>query len=457
MALKSVSSAKSTGDNIAAISTALGAAGVAVIRISGDSPLRVAEKMFIPSGKTAVKDFAPNVMYAGEIAADGFSDYGMCVYFKAPKSFTGEDTVEIHSHGGVAITKGILDKILSLGVRLATNGEFTKRAFMNGKLSLSSAEGLIDMINSESVGGVKAGYALYREKLNGKVSELQEKLLASLSEIDASLDFPEEGLEELSEEKVKTALKTVIAETDGLIATFDSGRKVAHGVKVAICGRPNVGKSSLLNALLSYDRAIVSDVPGTTRDVVDGAIDVNGVTFRFYDTAGIRVSDDKIENLGVDLAKKTIDSCDIAIFMTSAEKITEEDENVYRLIKDLPHICVINKTDLFDGSALANKFCGLKISAKTGDNIDELRRELFTKTVGKVDMNGDFLCEERHFIALKNAREKLVSAYNSIGNASLDLISVDVTDGWRYLGEISGKTATEDVIDDIFSRFCVGK
>ena len=442
------------GENIAAISTAQGAAGVAVIRISGESPLEIAEKMFFPAGKTAVKDFMPNMMYAGEIDAGSFRDFGMCVYFKAPKSFTGENTVEFHSHGGVAITRGILGKILTLGARLAGNGEFTKRAFMNGKLSLSSAEGLIDMINSESAGGVKAGYALYREKLSAKATALQEKLLAALSSIDAAIDFPEEGLDELSESTLKETLAEVIKETDGLIATFDGGRKIAHGVKAAICGKPNVGKSSILNALLDYDKAIVSDIPGTTRDVVEGSADINGVTFRFYDTAGIRGTDDKIENLGVDLSKKTVKFCDIALFVTSAEGVTAEDDEVYDIIKEMPHIRVINKTDLLkDG----DKTAGVRVSAKENSGFDALKEELFLKTVGTVDTESEFLCEERHFIALKNAREKLNSALFAIGNVPLDVLSVDVLCGWQFLGEISGKTATENVIDDIFSRFCVGK
>lgn len=441
-------------DNVAAISTALGAAGVAVIRISGDSPLSVAEKMFKPVGKTAVMDFEPNKMYAGEIAGDGFTDFGMCVYFKAPKSFTGEDTVEFHSHGGVAIAQGILRKILSFGVRLALNGEFTKRAFMNGKLSLASAEGLIDMINSESVGGVKAGYSLYREKLTEKVSALQEKLLAALSQIDADIDFPEEGLEETSREQVKAVLNKVIAETDALIASFKTGSRVVHGVKVALCGKPNVGKSSILNALLDYDKAIVSETAGTTRDVVEGSIDINGVKFNLYDTAGIRDGESDIENLGVRLSEKTVKSSDIAVFVTSATDKNEEDEKVYALIKNLPHITVVNKTDAGD---IKDDRADIYLSAKTGEGLDELRRTIYDKTIGKTDLNGDFLCEERHYRALKDAREKLSAAISAADDTPLDILSVDILAGWQSLGEISGKTASEDVIDDIFSRFCVGK
>lgn len=441
-------------DNVAAISTAMGAAGVAVIRISGESPLAIAEKMFKPVGKTAVKDFEPNKMYAGEILADGFSDFGMCVYFKEPKSFTGEDTVEFHSHGGLAIAQGILRKILSSGARLATNGEFTKRAFLNGKLSLASAEGLIDMINSESVSGVKAGYSLYREKLTEKVSAMQEKLLSALSQIDADMDFPEEGLEETSREDVKRILSEVIAETDGLISTFRTGRRLIGGVKVAICGKPNVGKSSILNALLNYDKAIVSDVAGTTRDVVEGSIDIDGVRFNLYDTAGIRDTVNDIENLGVRLSEKTAKNSDIILFVLSATDKDEEDEKVYGFIKDFPHITVVNKTD---AGNLKDDRADLYVCAKTGEGLNELRKKIYDATVGKIDLNGDFLCEERHYNALKNARDKLSAAAAAVLKTPLDILSVDILAGWQHLGEISGKTASEDIIDDIFSRFCVGK
>ena len=289
-------------ENISAISTALSASGVAVIRISGDSPLSIAEKMFTPVGNIKVKDFEPNKMYVGESDATTFKDFGMCVYFKAPKSFTGEDIVEFHCHGGITITKGILKKTLSLGARLATNGEFTKRAFMNGKLSLSSAEGLIDMINSESESGVKAGYYLYREKLTAEINDMQDKITDVLAQIDADMDFPEEDLEKTSTSAVETTLKEVKEKITKLLSTYSTGRTLKNGVKVGIVGKPNTGKSSLLNALLNYDKAIVSDIAGTTRDIVEGQIDINGVQFNFLDTAGIRDSADKIEELGVVLS-----------------------------------------------------------------------------------------------------------------------------------------------------------
>lgn len=441
-------------DNIAAIATAQGAAGVAVIRISGDSPLSVAEKLFSPIGKTAVKDFVPYKMYVGEILADGFCDFGMCVYFKAPKSFTGEDVVELHSHGGAAIVRGILKKVLSCGARLAERGEFTKRAFMNGKLSLSSAEGLIDMINSESESGVRAGYSLYRERLTEKVNAMQDELLDALSQIDVDMDFPEEDLETTSRETVKKTLKDVAEKTDALISSFKTGRVLKNGVKVAIAGKPNTGKSSLLNALLNYDKAIVSDVAGTTRDVVEGSIDINGVRFNFYDTAGIRETSDKIENLGVELSEKTVKACDVVLFLADGGAMDETDEKIYNSVKDRNLVFAINKTDVSD---YKDERADIYVSALNGDNIEKLKELLYERVVGSVDLNADYLCEERHLSALKKAREKIGEAVSALDFETLDIISVDVKAAWDALGEITGKTATEEIINNIFMKFCVGK
>lgn len=441
-------------DNIAAISTALGAAGVAVIRISGDTPLTVAEKLFKPLGKISVGDFEPNKMYVGEINADDFCDFGMCVFFKAPRSFTGENVVEFHTHGGTAIVKGVLKKILASGARLAERGEFTKRAFMNGKLSLSSAEGLIDMINSETESGVRAGYALYREKLTAKITEMQNVLLDAVSQIDVDMDFPEEDLEATSEARVRDDLENVLAQTEKLISTFRTGRVLKNGVKVGIVGKPNTGKSSLLNALLSYDKAIVSGIAGTTRDVVEGAIDVDGVRFNLYDTAGIRDTDDEIEHVGVAMSEKTVKECDALLFVADAGDITEEDEKIYASVKDKNVIFVVNKTDLSDEK---DERADVYISAASGENVEELKKMLYERFVGKVDINADYLCEERHLAALSEARDKIVSALSVLGKEPLDILAIDVRAAWQSLGEITGKTATEEIINNIFSKFCVGK
>ena len=441
-------------DNISAISTGLVASGVAVIRISGESPLKIAEKMFNPTGKTKVSDFEPYKMYPGEIIAEDFTDYGMCVYFKAPKSFTGEDIVEFHSHGGVAITRGILQQTLKLGARLAENGEFTKRAFLNGKPSLASAEGLINMINSQSVSSVKAGYALYREKLTSKIVALQDEITDVLSQIDVDMDFPEEDLEQASRENVKSSLINVIGQLDTLIKTYRTGRVIKEGVKVGIVGKPNTGKSSILNALLNYDKAIVSDVAGTTRDVVEGSIDINGVRFNFSDTAGIRENADKIEAIGVDLSKRTVNESDLIVFVLDASCKTADDEQIYSLVKDKNLITVVNKTDLSDEK---DERADVYVSALNKDNVEGLRQAIYNKTLGSIDLNGDFLMEERHFNALVNAKNKFEVALSALDLVTLDVLAIDIKDGWDYLGEISGKTATEEIINNIFAKFCVGK
>ena len=442
-------------ENISAISTALSASGVAVIRISGDSPLSIAEKMFTPVGNIKVKDFEPNKMYVGEIDATNFKDFGMCVYFKAPKSFTGEDIVEFHCHGGIAITKGILKKTLSLGARLATNGEFTKRAFMNGKLSLSSAEGLIDMINSESESGVKAGYYLYREKLTAEINDMQNSITDILAQIDADMDFPEEDLEKTSTSAVEQTLIEVKEKIEKLLSTYSTGRTLKNGVKVGIVGKPNTGKSSLLNALLNYDKAIVSDIAGTTRDIVEGQIDIKGVQFNFLDTAGIRDSEDKIEELGVVLSKKVLEESDLILFVLDSSDIDSEDESIYSLVKDKNLLVAMNKTDKCDTK---DDRADIYISALKKDNLENLKTLIYDKTISNgIDLNGDFLCEERHFDALSRAKEKFNMALNGIGRVSLDILAIDIKDGWDALGEISGRTANEDIITNIFKKFCVGK
>ncbi|MDE7076938.1 MAG: 50S ribosome-binding GTPase, partial [Clostridia bacterium] len=298
---------------ISAISTPSGVGGVAIVRVSGQGALCLAGKMFSPSGKTAVKDFAPNYMYTGNILCDGFSDYGMCVYFKAPKSYTGEDVVEFHCHGGTEIARGVLKATLANGARSAERGEFTKRAFINGKLSLSSAEGVIDMINAESLAEVRAGGLLYSEKLTGEVKKIQTSLTDILAGIAADTDYPEEDIDKCELASLSTDLQAICGSLDGLIAAYSGGKLIKSGVSVAICGAPNVGKSSLLNALLGYDKAIVSPVAGTTRDAVEGTVLIDGVKYHLTDTAGIREQAGDIESIGIERAKRAVSSADVVV------------------------------------------------------------------------------------------------------------------------------------------------
>ena len=442
--------------DIAAVSTAPGVGGVAIIRVSGEGSLKIAEKMFKPLGKTAVKDFEPYKMYVGNIDGGDFTDFGMCVYFKSPRSYTGEDMVEFHCHGGVAITRGILKRTFDLGAIPATRGEFTKRAFLNGKMSLASAEGLVDMINSESVGEVKAGYYLYREKLTAFVRGMQNKLKYALAYIDAGIDYPEEGVTEDNYDEILNSLNTVLAQISETISRYGTGRKIKQGVKVALFGKPNTGKSSLLNAMLNYDKAIVSATAGTTRDIVEGEIDIDGVKFLLTDTAGVRSSEDEIETVGIRRAERAAKESDLClVVIDGSANLTEEDKSAIEFTSGMPRIIVANKADK---GVLSDINYDLSVSAKTGLGIDKLKELMARKSFGgNIDLNADFLTEERHLIALKKASKSLSEAIDGFGVNTADLAAIDIKDAWDALGEISGETANEAVIGEIFSKFCVGK
>ena len=445
-------------ENIAAIATPAGKGGVAIIRISGRDSLALAAKMFTPAGKVKVEDFEPYRMYPGRIDGGNFEDYGLCVYFKAPASYTGEDIVEFQCHGGENIARGILKQTFRLGAKAAGRGEFTKRAFLNGKLSLSSAEGVADMINGESDAEVKAGYLLYSEKLTKKVQALQSELKTLLAGIDVSVDYPEEDVEEQHVEELKGELLSLSARLSEMTASYAVGKKIKSGVSVAICGKPNTGKSSLLNVLLGYEKAIVSDVAGTTRDAVEGVLEIEGRKFNLYDTAGIRESGDKIENIGIDRAEAIIRSADVAVFVANiagGATLDEEDGRILDMIKDTPLIKVLNKVDITTDETEVD--ADVYTSAVTGEGIAKLKRLLYEKGFGDRTEDAAFLIEERHFDALKRANDSLQKAILACETQPLDLIGIDVKEAWDALGEITGETATEAIIAEIFAKFCVGK
>ena len=443
-------------ENVAAIATAPGKGGVAIIRISGKSPLAIAEKMFTPVGKIKVENFEPYRMYPGKIDAGTFCDYGLCVYFKAPASYTGEDIIEFQCHGGESIARGILKQTFRLGAKPAGRGEFTKRAFLNGKLSLASAEGVADMINGESEAEVKAGFLLYSEKLTNKVKELQSKLTTMLAGIDVSVDYPEEDVEEQHVEELCGELKALQNELSALTASYAVGKKIKSGVTVAICGKPNTGKSSLLNKLLGYEKAIVSNVAGTTRDAVEGVLEIDGRKFNLYDTAGVRESGDAIESIGIEKAESIIKSADVAVFVADyAGVLDEEDARVLEMVKDKPLIKVFNKIDLLSDDTDSD--ADVHTSAVTGAGIEKLKDLLYERSFGARGEDAAFLIEERHFNALERAKVSMQKAILSCGTQPLDLIGIDVKEAWDALGEITGETATERIIEEIFMKFCVGK
>ncbi len=443
-------------ETISAIATAPGKGGVAIVRISGKNALTVAEKMFAPVAKIAVKNLEPYRMYPGKIDGGEFTDYGLCVYFKAPASYTGEDVVELHCHGGESVARGILRQTFRNGASPAGRGEFTKRAFLNGKLSLASAEGVADMINGESAAEVKAGYLLYSEKLTKRVCELQAELKTILAGIDVSVDYPEEDIEERHIAEIEGELKALSEKLSALKSGYATGKKIKSGVTVAICGKPNTGKSSLLNRLLGYDKAIVSGVAGTTRDAVEGVLEIEGCRFNLYDTAGVRESDDVIESIGIERAQSIIRSADVAVFVVDYTLgVDEEDGRVLQMLQGKPLIKVVNKSDILRDETETD--ADVYTSAVTGEGIEKLKKLLLEKGLGDRSEDAAFLIEERHFKALERAEESLRRAIFACQSQPLDLIGIDVKEGWDALGEITGETATEAIIEEIFAKFCVGK
>lgn len=429
---------------ISAIATANGTGGVAIIRISGENSLDIACKMFTPYLK--VEKFQPNYMYAGRIEGEGFRDYGFMVYFSSPKSFTGEDTVEFHCHGGVQIARGILKKTFSLGARSADRGEFTRRAFLNGKLSLASAEGMIDMINAESLAMVRAGGMLYSEKLTRDVKEIQSSLTDILAAIAAELDYPEEDLDGVDLDKIKSDLFKLNERINALVKSYSAGKKIKSGVSVAICGKPNVGKSSLLNALLGYEKAIVSAEAGTTRDAVEGTLEIGGLNYNFTDTAGIRDTDGEIEKIGIERAKNAIRTSDIVLFVTDGTSIPP-DEYSGKLIT------VFNKCDI----ETPHGNYDIAVSAVTGEGLEQLKLAVSKAAAVDNALDRAYIIEERHFKALSRAASALGAIIKNLDSLTPDLISVDLREAWYALGEITGETANEEIINAVFSKFCVGK
>ncbi|MDE6666888.1 MAG: tRNA uridine-5-carboxymethylaminomethyl(34) synthesis GTPase MnmE [Clostridia bacterium] len=429
-------------ESIAAIATAHGTGGVAIIRISGENCLEIANKVFTPK-----KNFTPNYMYAGHIEGDGFTDYGFLVYFKAPKTFTGEDVIELHCHGGVQIARGILKKCLSLGARLAERGEFTKRAFLNGKLTLASAEGVADMINAESLALLRAGSMLYGEKLSNEVKAIQNSLKDILAEVAVEIDYPEEDESGLDLKRIAAKVSVLKGEIDKLVASYKCGKKIKEGVTVALCGKPNTGKSSLLNAVLGYEKAIVSAEEGTTRDAVEGTIEIDGIKYNLIDTAGIRERAGSVESIGIERARKIINSADIILSVSEGEEVELPDNVNGEIIK------VFNKSDVKKPKGDYD----IAVSAKTGDGIDKLKKLIAEKCVGDTALDKAYIVEERHYTALLKAAEALKSATENLGILTLDLIVVDLKEAWDALGEITGETANEEIISTVFAKFCVGK
>lgn len=428
---------------IVSMATPAGNSGVAVIRISGEKSKEVLQKLTQQD-----LNFEPRKMYLKNVYFGDLIDKCLVVFFCAPFSFTGEDIAEIHSHGGYYIAQQIINECVNLGCSLAEAGEFSKRAFINGKMSIDQAEGIMDLINAESEMQAKAGSSLMQGKLKEKIENYQNVLTEILAEIEAKLDYPEYEYTENETTNIKDKLNSLIHEFSSLIDESRSGLMIKNGIKVAIVGAPNVGKSSLLNALTKSDKAIVTNIAGTTRDIVEAEYEFNGIIFRLFDTAGIHESNDIVERIGIDKALKTLDDADFVLKISSPDNICE-------IQTDKPYIEVFNKTDILKTKKDSKYFY---VSATNNENIDNLKQEIFNKTIsGSLKSDKLYLTNTRHIEAVKNAKVALENIIQIFDFTTMDIVSSEIKTAWNYLGEVSGVTSDEAIIDKIFSKFCLGK
>lgn len=428
---------------IVALSTARGRSAIAVVRMSGENAINIAKQFFAPFPKE------PNYLRVGTLKTQHFDEHAMCVYFVAPHSYTGEDTVEFHCHGGTAVSQAVIEQCLRFGAVMAQNGEFSKRAFINGKQNLTNAEGIIEMIDAETASAAKAGANLLENKLGKRVIELQDKLLDLISACEATLDYPEEDLELPTTETVAKGLGEISQTLANIIATSALGKVAKYGIDVAIVGAPNVGKSSLLNALLGTDRAIVSGIEGTTRDVLTESAYYRDIKFNFIDTAGLRDTDNEIEAEGIKRAKAVAEKADVILYVVD----TPNDQSAFQT--DKPIIKIYNKADLGAKTQLAEN--EIALSAKSGD-VEELKQRLYDMfNAGEIQTSDLLITNERHLSCLTQAKVQIDVALAETARATLDIVTSAMRDGWATLGEITGTNAQEDIIDRIYSKFCLGK
>ncbi|KAF0218395.1 MAG: tRNA modification [Geobacteraceae bacterium] len=452
-------------DTIAAISTPLGEGGIGIIRVSGDRARGIATAIFRRNRDGGLNSHR---FYYGSIvdpSSGDCADDAMVVLMEAPHSFTREDVLEIQCHGGYLVVQRILDLVLRQGARLADPGEFTRRAFLNGRIDLVQAEAVIDIIRCRTEASLALAQHQRAGLLSKKIAAVREGVLHALALIEAHIDFPEEGIPAATFDEIRQLVDGSVAEIDRLLAGFNEGRVLREGVSVIIAGKPNVGKSSLLNTLLKERRAIVTAVPGTTRDIIEEVVNIKGLPVRMLDTAGIRATEDVVEREGVKLTLEKISQADLVLFLVDASRpFDEEDRLILRELSDSRYVVVMNKGDLPERIALPAEIEGrpvIRISTLTGTGIDELRDAIHDAFLhGNATDSREYVAisRARHRDALEKAKKHL-AGFN--GNLSagfiLELLAVDLRDALHAVGEVTGETTPDDVLDLIFSRFCIGK
>ncbi len=452
-------------DTIAAISTPRGEGGIGIIRISGDKSFEILNKIF--KTKNPNKDLGFYKFNYGFIDENNkIIDEVMAVRMKAPKTYTCEDVVEINCHGGHLVSEKVLELVLKNGARHAQAGEFTKRAFMNGRIDLSQAEAVMDLIQGKTEKSISLSMDQLRGDLKEKIKEFKKALLDVTAHVNVVLDYPEEGIDDPLPLNLRKNLENVYKEADILIESYDKGKKIKEGIKTVIVGKPNVGKSTLLNSLLKEERAIVTHIPGTTRDIIEEIINIKGIPLVLVDTAGIRETDDIVENIGVEKSKEFIEKADLVLLvLDSSRELEKEDIEVIKKIKDKDKktIILLNKIDLerkinFEKYNLENV---VEISAKDNIGIEDMEEKIYSFIVEeKVEDSSEklIITNIRHKTALEKTKESIKSIFETIDTGMpMDLISVDLKEALDNLSEITGEISSEDILDHVFSNFCVGK
>lgn len=450
---------------IAAISTPLGTGGVGIIRISGKNATEIADRIFVSVNDKKLSSSKGYRAYFGRIF-DGETavDEVVCLVFRAPHSYTGEDVVEINCHGGVVLLKKILRLVLQNGAQAAAPGEFTKRAFLNGKLDLSEAESVMTLISAQGEQGANAAFNQLEGSLSRKIEKINSSLLSLAAHIAAWVDYPDDEIEELGNNELYSTIYNAHLELCALLSNFDSGMAVTNGVEAAIVGKPNVGKSTLMNLLTGYDRSIVTEIEGTTRDVVEETVNLNGCILRISDTAGMRETGDIVEKLGVERSRKKLERAAIVFAVFDLSKpLSDEDKELIDECKDKNVIPIVNKTDLeprLDVDYIKNKLGSpLFISAKSGDGYNELcDRVAELMGTKNFDTTSAMLVNERQRICCQKASDALKDALEALNiGLTPDAIGVCIDDAIAALLELTGQKASEAVVDEVFKHFCVGK
>lgn len=457
-------------ETISAVATAVGEGGIGIIRMSGREALAIADRLFSsPSGQQVSDSPSHYVRYGSLVdpVSKQIIDEVLLLPMKAPRSYTREDVVEIHCHGGPIPLRRILELTLREGARLAEPGEFTKRAFLNGRIDLTQAEAVIDVIRAKTDESLKLAVHHLKGNLSQIIGTLRDDVLIMIAHLEAAIDFPEDDIEEMAAEEVDRQVAEVLLSFDKLLASAQTGRILREGLQTVIIGKPNVGKSSLLNALLKEKRAIVTDIPGTTRDAIEEYVNIRGIALKIVDTAGIRETDDVVERIGVERAKEFADKADLVLLLLDASlPLTEEDRQVLELLQGRPVLVLVNKSDLrqelniTEISQYIDVSKVLRISVEQGTGLEDLEQAIVDRVYGgEVNAGeGAFVSNVRHIHLLHQAHKHLAEARLTI-EASMppDCVVVDLRAAWEKLGEITGDTVGEDLMDQIFSRFCIGK